>query len=800
MAKAIGIDLGTTNSVAAIVDGPQPRILDNKEGKPQTPSVVGLRKKGKKDSGSGETVYGQTALDNYPVAPTDTMISIKRLMGRGISDPEVEKVRKHFQFEVVQPSDGTRDGLRVIMGGKEYSPVDISSMILQKIKEDAEFRLGDEVTHAVITVPAYFGQIQKDATRKAAVKAGLKVIKILDEPTAAAIAFGLDSGASDEAKTILVYDLGGGTFDVSILMWANNVFAPLNLEGDMWLGGDNFDQVIMDYVIRNVVEEHGIDPRTIPDTRTRDRFMAELKKKAREAKERLSSARSADVIIPGLLRDSDNDILDIEVEISRAEFERMITPLVDRTESLVDKAIENANLTADQIDFVLMAGNSTAVPLVQASMEKKFGPKKTLRNMHPKLCVAMGAAVLAARSGDQGEIFCYAPDPENPARECGHRNPADANICEKCGAPLVIIGNIAPFSYGTQSAGDRFHIFIKKGDMYPTEDPEVQTFYTRKPNQRIIAFPVFGGENPKASENERQGEAIAILPHGLARETPVHIRLWLDSDGIFDISAQLDNGFDLKPWVIQTGESDAKAVEALEEMERRVEEKSKDFSPEEMERVEKLRNEAFETIKRKEFPSAIRIIEEIGNIQPAPPLVTQQVENILRYLEFVLREYQWALNPEDSYRLANLTTKGGGMLNKGCSEAELLELQRVLENEAERLPELVRALIGMKGALFERIQPHRPKEAAEMMKELADIEGEFKAGRGNSAGMRLNQLVEKMVELIRKIGETSKDADKCGECGAELHGQRLCPKCGADSWLPTKKSKGTSSSQIPSRL
>ena len=259
MGKILGIDLGTTNSVMAIVDGPTPRVLDNREAKPQTRSVVGLKKRrGKGPQEQHEVLVGDAAMDNFQMATQDTILSIKRLMGRGVNDPDVQRARQAQLYKIVEPSDGTSDSIRVIMGGKEHSPIEISAMILRKLKEDAEFRLGEPVTHAVITVPAYFTQIQRDATRKAGLAAGLRVTKILEEPTAAAIAFGVETGDS-APKTALVFDLGGGTFDISVLMWAANTFAPLNLEGDMWLGGDNFDRLLIEHVVARVRHEYTLE-------------------------------------------------------------------------------------------------------------------------------------------------------------------------------------------------------------------------------------------------------------------------------------------------------------------------------------------------------------------------------------------------------------------------------------------------------------------------------------------------------------------------------------------------------------
>jgi len=489
MGRIIGIDLGTTNSVAAISVGVRPNVFDSREWKQQIRSIVGLKKrKGRKTGGEPELLVGDTAEDNWELAPEDTIVSIKRLMGRGVADSEVQDIRKNVKFNIVQPSQGTKDSLRVIMGGKEYSPIDISALILRKIKEDAEFRLGEEVTHAVITVPAYFSQIQRDATRKAGLKAGLEVTKILDEPTAAAIAFGMEKQESAEPKNILVFDLGGGTFDISILMWAGNIFAPLNLQGDMWLGGDNFDHLLVDFAVGKIREEYEVDP--VSNTR----FMVVLQRAARTVKERLSSAASADLIVSGLLKDDDGDPVDVDMEITLQQFERLIQPLVDRTIELTEAAMFDAGLTTgegkpdpSQIHYVLMTGNSTNIPQIQLVMEHMFGSEKVMRTMHPKYCVAIGAAIMAVRAGVGWE--CQAPDPSDPSLICANWNDEDAAECAKCGSPNTenkcqeeqnefLSCPLSPFHYGAMTAGDKFQIYVKKNDLYPTQDPDAEVLYS----------------------------------------------------------------------------------------------------------------------------------------------------------------------------------------------------------------------------------------------------------------------------------------------------------------------------------
>ena len=802
MGRKIGIDLGTTNSVAAIVDGTRPKILDNCDAKPQTASVVSLKKrKGGKGAYTEEIIVGDSALDNWPMAPKDTITSVKRLMGRGIADPTVKKVQKEFSYEVIQPSDGTKDSIRVLMGKKEYSPIDISGMILRKLKEDAEYRLGEEVTHAVITVPAYFSQIQKDATNRAAIKAGLKVIKILDEPTAAAIAYGLDSEDSKDARTILVYDLGGGTFDVSLLMWSQGVFAPLNLEGDMWLGGDNFDQVLIDHTVDHVKEDYEIDPTS------NARFMATLKKTARAAKERLGASRSTDIIVPGLLQDKDGNLIDIELEIMREEFEDMIRPLVNRTVSLVEKAIANANFTKDDIHFVLMAGNSTLVPMVQDAMVNMFGTDKVRRNIHPKHCVALGAAVVAAISvpdedqvdeedkvavGTQKETICYSPDPDDPQKPCGERNRSDATHCERCGAPLIVLGNVAAFSYGIQSAGDNYNIFVKKGDPYPTQDPIVNTFYTQKANQRIISIPVYGGEHlERASANDKQGEAFAILPSGLPKNTPVYIKLSLNHKEIFEVSAQLDDGTDLEPWILQIGGPEERARDALQRMEKLIEVKRKELDPTQRNKIEQEREKAFKKMKQEDFQGAMKVIEDIKITEPPPIDLCKKAEYLVNFLQFIVHEYNWVLDPKKAYQLTNLVSEVKSALEK--DDKETLEDKVKGLEKALALPKFVWDIIEIKGGIENRVRPLNPKKANELREDLQAIENQLKA-KDYSAIVALENLKEKLKQII--IDLTPPDEDVCPECDTPLEGERYCPnpKCKFDTWGVADQQSGTPSS------
>jgi len=751
------------------------------------------------------------AEDNWEAAPKDTIVSIKRLMGRGVADPEVQKIKQRARYDIVQPSTGTKDSVCVKMDGKEYSPIDISAMILQKIKEDAEFRLGEAVTHAVITVPAYFSQIQRDATRKAGLKAGLEVTKILDEPTAAAIAFGMEMQENTDPKYITVYDLGGGTFDISILMWAGNVFAPLNLQGDMWLGGDNFDQVLVDYAVGQIREEYEIDP--VGNAR----FMVALQRAARTVKERLSSAGSADLILAGLLQDEDGDFVDVDIEITRQKFEQLIQPLLDRTIRMTETALVNAGLVDEQnkpdpsrIDYVLMAGNSTRVPLVQQAVEQMFGKERVMRTMHPKYCVAMGAAIMAARAGEGWD--CQAPDPADPNRICGNWNNEGIDKCTKCGAPHkteedhisedpvgLVIGGIAPFNYGAETAGDTFQLFVKKNDAYPTQAPVTQTFFTGKPNQRMISIPVYGGDHlERASTNEGQGEAFAILPPNLPANTSVRISLWLDADGIFELAASLQDGTDLRPWVLK-GEADQSAVEAIQEVEQAFQEKAQLVSPEKMKSIEEGRAEAFDRLKQGDFRGAKKRAEDVharllepSELEPdEEEKLRLQAENLIRFTQFIVAEYSWALGTDQAYRFNNLIAEMQQAIDSGDRKA-IAEKVSEFDQATNSLPEILTVILGIRAAINNRVRSIDPARAANLLADVEKLEETFKAGDHAGANGLLNKLCVEVEKAIREADRARPSGAKCDRCGAELLGNRHCPKCGADSWVLHDKASSSS--------
>jgi len=479
MSKVIGIDLGTTNSVVAYEDPTTGAdVVQNRQNERGTPSVVGLQKLRPGDKrrpdvaiGSPDLLIGALAVDGASRDPKNTIYSIKRLMGRFYEDPNVQEAQRRYLYEIVKP-DGGADA-RVRLGGAVLTPIEVSAMILRKLKEDAEYRVGDEVTHAVITVPAYFSMNQKLATRTAGEMAGIRVKTVIDEPTAAAMAFGVDM-EPEAQKFVLVYDLGGGTFDISILFITGENFNQMGIEGDMWLGGDDFDHAVMTYVLKQIQREYNADPSSD------GRFMAELRKKAEKAKKDLSEMLTTAIVLVGAFALPNGERGDVDVEVTRRDFEDLpistgtlrvggvesgllrqwceelkingaysdggvefgpdtVRNRIRKTILLTRKAMKEAEVAREGIDHVLLVGGSTTIPLVQQMLEAEFGADKIMRNIDPMACVALGAGIAAVRVPG---IICHnvlGKDADGRDRVCLEPNEATATVCRNpdCGAPLV---------------------------------------------------------------------------------------------------------------------------------------------------------------------------------------------------------------------------------------------------------------------------------------------------------------------------------------------------------------------------
>ncbi|MBI4493294.1 MAG: molecular chaperone DnaK, partial [Chloroflexi bacterium] len=376
MAKVLGIDLGTTNSVIAIMEAGEPTVLENAEGNRLTPSVVAVNPK------TGERLVGQVARRQAITNPENTVFSIKRFMGRKYTDQEVQRALKVVPYKVAQAPNGD---VRVLLGGKEHSPQEVSAMILQKLKMDAEAKLGEKITQAVITVPAYFNDSQRQATKDAGTIAGLEVLRIINEPTAASLAYGLDKKGKEEV--IAVYDLGGGTFDISILRVGEGVFEVISTNGDTYLGGDDFDRRVMDWIVDEFKKDQGIDLRS-------DRMaLQRLKEAAEKAKIELSSVMQTEVNLPFITADASGP-KHLVLTLSRARLEQLTGDLVERTVGPARQALKDASLEPGQVDEVVLVGGQTRMPAVVEKVKSIFG-KEPHKGVNPDEVVAMGAAIQA---------------------------------------------------------------------------------------------------------------------------------------------------------------------------------------------------------------------------------------------------------------------------------------------------------------------------------------------------------------------------------------------------------------------
>jgi len=547
--KILGIDLGTTNSAFAVMEGGDPEIIVNSEGDRTTPSVVAFS--------DGEQLVGKPAKNQSVQNPDNTVESIKRHMGE--EDYTVE------------------------LDGEEYTPEQVSAMILQKIKRDAEDYLGDEVEKAVITVPAYFSDRQRQATKDAGEIAGFEVERIINEPTAAAMAYGLDD---ESDQTVLVYDLGGGTFDVSILDLGGGVYEVVATNGDNDLGGDDWDEAVVDWLADDFADDHGIDLRE-------DRqALQRLYDAAEEAKVELSNRKETTITLPFIAAD-DEGPKDLEASLTRAKFESLTTGLVERTVGPTEQALEDAGLTKSDIDEVILVGGSTRMPMIQEKVEELAGqePKK---NVNPDEAVALGAAIQAGvLSGDVDDI---------------------------------VLVDVTPLSLGVEVKGGLFERLIEKNTTIPTEESKI--FTTAQANQTQVQIRVFQGEREIAEENELLGEfALTGIPPAPAGTPQIEVTFALDENGIVNVEAEDKGSGNKEDITIEggVGLSDDEIEQMQEEAEKHAEEDEK-----RRQRIE-ARNEAESTIQR-----ARTLIEE--NEEELDEEVRDGVEAAIDDLEEVVED------------------------------------------------------------------------------------------------------------------------------------------------------------------
>src|SRR3954453_22549000 len=598
--KIIGIDLGTTNSVVAIMEGSEPKVIANAEGNRLTPSVVAFTEK-------GETLVGEPAKRQAVTNPTRTVYSIKRFMGRRHSEVETEE--KMVPYKIL---GGAQDYVKVKIGDKEYTPQEISAKILRKLKEAAESYLGHKVNKAVITVPAYFNDAQRQATKDAGQIAGLEVARIINEPTAAALAYGLDKKKNEK---IAVFDLGGGTFDISVLDVADGVFEVLSTNGDTHLGGDDWDEALIHHIAAEFKKEQGVD--LLKDQMALQR----LKEAAEKAKKALSFQTQADINLPFITADA-SGAKHLTMTITRSQFEKLTDNLFDRCRGPVLKALDDAKLKPADIDEVVMVGGSTRMPRVQQIVKDIFG-KEPHKGVNPDEVVAIGAAI-------QGAVLA-------------------GEVKE------ILLLDVTPLSLGLETKGGVFTKLVERNTTIPTEKKE--TFTTAEDNQSAVTIKVYQGERPMAGDNRLLGEFnLEGIPPARMGVPQIEVAFNIDANGILNVTARdkgtakeqtirIESSGGLKKEDIERMQRDAEA-HASEDKQRRELAEARNTADQRVYQLEKLLEENKEKLSegdRSALRAAIDKVNEAKKGEDAAA-ITRAIDDLQRASQ-ATAEHMYAAQP-----------------------------------------------------------------------------------------------------------------------------------------------------------
>ncbi len=711
MKKAIGIDLGTSNSVIAFKDT-RVKIIRNKENEELTRSCIGLN--------SGEPFVGQKAYMILKRDPVNTILSVKRLMGGAIKDKMVQEMIEspYYKYGIASLKGGTDDAVAVILGGKQYTPEQLSSEILKKLKSDAEENLGDEVTHAVITVPAYFTEKQKNATRIAAKLAGLKVQKLLAEPTAAAIAYGVDNLKAGDAKTVLIYDFGGGTFDLSILNIVDGQYMEAGTGGDRWLGGDDIDRKLQALVYEKVSLKYNIDniENLVNQLSEKKRYLfeGEMRLQTEIAKIQLSSALTADVYIDNILEDENNEVIDVEVTISRDEFEKLARPFIERSIELIDLLLKEVGYETSMIDNILLVGGTSCIPLVKQMLSQKYGNEKVKISEKPMLAIAEGAGILSHRLGDD-----YEPT-------------VDGEI------------DIADISYSTNH-----NYFIELKDNYdkiiekqmPLPCNVLRSYKTTTNNQKVVKIGIYS--DVENGEKIRETFGFFTINEDLPKGSEIFLEITLSIDEIFEIKGGTKNhNASRKRIVLGRGNKDSKTLDFLSNsLERML---GSDFTESQRDYFFKAAKKEIEQINNlgiDNFDSDIW--DEIGttiftSFEQAER-VTDDVDEdqlVMILARILVNEYNDLIGADQTARMRNLLSQ----MNNDEDPIQKIQASHILKELTDDYPVLI-TLFTVKLS-SEKAAKQNPSDAIKLLQMHDQIVNHFRKSQKDEAISLLEEAIE----------------------------------------------------------